>query len=346
MQKQEDRAPTLADVARLAKVSTATVSRCLNLPDRVVEKTRNRVLAAVDELGYAPNFGAQALAAKRTNTFGAIVPTMENAIFARGLQAFQEELDKDGITLLAASSSYAPEMEKRQIRALVGRGAEALFLIGHDRDPEIYDLLNRRSIPFVVGWVFDPDAPQFSVGFDNRAAMRHLTDEVLKLGHRRLAMITAPHAGNDRARGRYDGIVDALLAHGMGHDHLTVEAVPYAIQNGAEAFRRLMQVDLPPTAVLCGNDVLAVGAVRQAQKMGLDVPGDVSITGFDDIELAEIVQPGLTTVHVPHRLMGQQAARTLIAQSNGTPVGESVSLPVRIVWRDTLGPVQPNTGAI
>jgi len=99
-------APTLDDVAREAGVSTATVSRCLNLPDQVVETTRHRVMEAVNRLGYSPNFGARVLAARRTNTFGAIIPTMENAIFARGIQAFQEELRGFGITLLIASSSY------------------------------------------------------------------------------------------------------------------------------------------------------------------------------------------------------------------------------------------------
>ena len=106
--------PTVEDVARHAGVSTATVSRCLNMPHRVTEQTRERVMDAVRELGYAPNFGARALAAKRTNTFGAIIPTMENAIFARGLQAFQEELHANGVTMLVASSSYEPDLEEEQ----------------------------------------------------------------------------------------------------------------------------------------------------------------------------------------------------------------------------------------
>lgn len=331
--------PTLEDVARAANVSTATVSRCLNLPDRVVEKTRLRVLAAVEELGYAPNFGAQALAAKRTNTFGAIVPTMENAIFARGLQAFQEELDRDGITLLAASSSYSPELEERQIKALVTRGADALFLIGHDRDPAIYDFLERRNIPFVIAWAHDPKARHFSIGFDNREAMKCLAGEVLKRGHERIGFITAPLAGNDRARGRHEGILHAIDAHGLSTGSLSMAEVPYSIENGGQAFETLM-AEHAPTAVMCGNDVLAVGALRRAAQMGLDVPGDVSITGFDDIELSEIVSPGLTTVHVPHREMGRRAAQALISLRNGDAPGTSVELQTHIAWRETLGPAK------
>jgi LacI family transcriptional regulator len=125
--------PTLRHVARRAGVSTATVSRCLNAPDRVRPETRARVEAAVAELGYTPNFGARALASKRTNTIGAIIPTMESAIFALGLQALQDELSESGVILLIATSRYDPEREARQVRALLGRGVDGLVLIGEAR---------------------------------------------------------------------------------------------------------------------------------------------------------------------------------------------------------------------
>ena len=137
---ETETAPTLDDVALAARVSTATVSRCINDPKKVSQKTRDRVEAAIDKLGYTPNFAARSMAAKRTFTIGAIIPTMENAIFARGIQAFQEELYQHGYTLLISSSGYKAEAEKEQIKTLVARGADALLLIGHDRDPAIYDL--------------------------------------------------------------------------------------------------------------------------------------------------------------------------------------------------------------
>ncbi|MEM9032582.1 MAG: LacI family DNA-binding transcriptional regulator, partial [Pseudomonadota bacterium] len=194
--------PTLDDVARLAGVSTATVSRCLNSPQQVVEDTRERVLAVVREIGYAPNFGARALAAKRTNTIGAIIPTMENAIFARGLQAFQEELGQHGFTLLVASSSYRPDYEEEQIRTLLARGADALLLIGFHRPSSAYAFLERRGVPFVVSWAYRQDAQVRSVGFDNRIAMRALARRVVEFGHKRIAIVTAPCDVNDRARER------------------------------------------------------------------------------------------------------------------------------------------------
>ncbi|WP_323765359.1 LacI family DNA-binding transcriptional regulator [Marinovum sp.] len=330
--------PKLEDVAARAGVSTATVSRCLNNPAVVSEATRKKVLAAVQALGYAPNFGAQALAGRRTNTFGAILPTMENAIFARGLQAFQEELQRQGITLLVASSSYDPELEEQQIHSLVARGADALLLIGHDRPERCYSFLKKRQVPYVIAWVYDDDKDRISIGFDNRKAMKALTEAVLDHGHRRLALITAERRGNDRARQRSQGVTDAMVARGLDPESLSVIETHYSIAHGARALEQLMQRTPRPTAVLCGNDVLAAGALTQARRMGLDVPGDLSITGFDDIEIAEIVTPGLTTVHVPHRNMGKGAADLLLAMRAGEDPGPSVELEAVLMLRDSLGP--------
>lgn len=331
-------APTLEDVARRAKVSTATVSRCLNDPAKVSDTTRTQVLAAVKELGYAPNFGARALAAKRTNTFGAIIPTMENAIFARGLQAFQEELGKNGITLLVASSSYSPVLEEEQIRALVARGADALLLIGHDRTPQSYAFLEQHRIPYVVAWTYNGAEPRPSIGFDNRKAMAKLTRHVLTQGHRSIAFVTAPLAGNDRARERFQGVQDGIVGMGLDPADLITIETPYSIANGAEAFKTLMSRDARPSAVLCGNDVLAAGALTMANRLGLDVPGDVSVTGFDDIDLAEIVSPPLTTVHVPHRQMGKGAAALLLGLRNGEKKTSRIELDADVVLRASLGP--------
>ncbi|MCY4304114.1 MAG: LacI family DNA-binding transcriptional regulator [Aestuariivita sp.] len=329
--------PTMEDVARHAKVSTATVSRCLNTPDQVIPKTRKRVFDAISQLGYAPNFGARALAAKQTNTIGAIIPTMENAVFARGIQAFQEELGRHGKTLLIASSAYQASLEDEQVRALVARGAEALLLIGYDRDQQLYEFLQRRSIPTVITWSFIEAHDWLAVGFDNHEAMEKLANLVIDYGHRALACISAPTATNDRARGRVEGIRSAMVAHGLDPNSLVLVERPYGIENGEDAFRHLIARSPNTTAVLCGNDVLALGALREAVRMGLDVPRDISITGFDDIEVAMLAEPALTTVHVPHREMGHCAARVLIQMLNKETTLQSVLLPTEIRLRQSLG---------
>ncbi|NSY37472.1 LacI family DNA-binding transcriptional regulator [Leisingera sp. ANG59] len=331
-------APTLNDVAREAGVSTATVSRCLNSPERVIESTRQRVLQAVESLGYTPNFAAQVMAAKRSFTIGAIIPTMDNAIFARGLQAFQDQLREAGYTLLVSSSAYDPEAEHEQIRTLVARGADGLLLIGHARRTDIYDYLERHQVPSLVAWSYEPEAVRPSVGFSNSGAMCELARRVLAAGHRRIAIISGITKGNDRAQARVSGIHQALLDAGLAADELPLIETPYEIDKGADAFARLMALDPRPTAVMCGNDVLAAGALREAQRLGISVPEQVSVTGFDDIEIAGIVHPALTTVHVPHREMGRKAACELIAMVEGRSPGKSVCINTHVVTRHSLAP--------
>ena len=330
--------PTLEDVAQRASVSTATVSRCMNTPDRVQKKTRDRVMDAVRELGYFPNFGARALMAKSTNTIGAIIPTMENAVFARGIQAFQEALREKGITLFIASFSYQEAIEEEQIRTLTARGADGLLLIGHHRSEDIYQFLANRDVPVLCAWIYDPTQRRLSIGFDNRRAMKELAEAVIAKGHRSIGVISADQKSNDRAAQRVLGIRDAMADAGLSPDALHLIETPYSIENGAHAFQEFMNRPNAPTVIMCGNDVLATGALQGAKKMGLRVPEDVSITGFDDIELASIASPELTTVHVPHREMGKRAAEMLIDMVNGTPPAKSIELETTLCIRQSLGP--------
>lgn len=330
-------APRLEDVAQRAGVSTATVSRCLNAPDKVIESTREKVMQAVRDLGYSPNFGARAMAARRTYTIGAVIPTMENAIFAQGLQAFQEHLRENGFQLLVASSSYNPQVEDQQIRALVARGAEGLLLIGHDRPAATERFLRQRGLPVLVAWSYAENMVFPSVGFDNRAAMQEMAEKVLSLGHRRIAVISASIDGNDRARARLEGVRSALTARGLDASGLAIVQTTYGIEAGAEALQSLLKDRPETTAVICGNDVLAVGVLRAARRLGLSVPQELSVTGFDDIELASVVTPGLTTVHVPHRKMGETAAAALIGMIEGDSAPVSVQLQPGVTERDTLG---------
>ena len=329
------RTPTLEDVAAAAGVSTATVSRCLNTPDKVVEETRRRVMDAVTSLGYAPNFNARALAAKRTQTIGAVIPTMENAFFAEGIQAFQSVLQAQDFMLLIASSGYDPEVEADAVRTLAARGADGILLIGFDRQPQVYDFLETQSIPAIVSWAYDSNGPVPSVGFDNAAAMQALARHAIELGHRRIGVISALQAGNDRARGRVAGVQAALSEAGL--PPAAVVETTYGIAEGAAAFDKLRAEAPGITLVICGNDVLAAGAIRRAQAVGLAVPTDISITGFDDIGLAQWIDPALTTVRVPHRAMGEAAAHALLSHVSDEPV-ESRLLPTELCLRDSLAP--------
>lgn len=295
-------------------------------------------MEAVEALGYTPNFGARALAAKRTFTIGAVVPTLENAIFARGLQAFQEGLNERGYTLLVSSAGFDPDREAEQIKTLLARGADGLLLIGYDRNQKIYETLATRQVPYLLSWAHRASEPHPAVGFDNYQSMFELTQTVLENGHKKIAMISGIRRANDRAEDRVRGVLSAMTQAGLDASAVSIVEVPYSTENGADAFEGLMSKGPRPTAVICGNDVLAAGALQRARDLGIDVPGHVSITGFDDIEIADLVTPKLTTVHVPHREMGFLAAQELIDTIEDKSPARSHLLKSNLVIRQTLGP--------
>ncbi len=338
--------PTLEDVAAEVGVSTATVSRCLNSPEKVSKKTLGRVMAAVDALGYTPNFGAQALAARKTRTVGAIIPTMDNAIFARALQSMQEKLRQHNIALLVASSQYEEEIEASQIRTLVSRGAEAIFLIGLSRSGEIMTFLHNRQVHVVAGWVAHEQEGVVSIGFDNHRAMVSMADKIFELGHRHIAYISGMTKGNDRAAMRVEGLLQAATEQGIAVDSIPVIETPYSVENGRLHAKSLLEQHPHLTCLVCGNDVLAAGALIAAREMGRQVPDDLSITGFDDIDLSETCYPQLTTVHVPHRHMGEAAADAMIQLLDGGEKPKSQTLQTRLALRGTLAQAREGVGDI
>ena len=327
--------PTLEDVARRANVSTATVSRALNTPDRVREETRLRVQEAVRELGYTPNFGGQALASRRTNTIGAVIPTMDNAIFAHALQVLEEALAREGVTLLVATSQYIREREEAQVRALMGRGVDGLVLIGAARDRAVYDLLQKREVPYLLLWASARDDGHVTIGFDNAKTAAGVIDRLSGRGHRRIVMIAGLTAGNDRAAERVRGARDRCRA--LGLPPLEVVETEYTLDAGEREAAKILARPYRPTALFCGNDVLAAGAIHGAKSLGLSVPSDVSIVGFDDIDLARVTSPPLSTVRVPHRRMGRAAAQEILRWTREGIRPSNIEFDAVWVERDSLG---------
>lgn len=330
--------PTLEDVATAAGVSTATISRAINEPEKVAEVTRNRIQSIIQKLGYTPNYGGKILASNRSNTVGAVIPTMANAMFASGLQAFQEALAEAGVTLLVASSGYSSKQEFHQIRSLITHGADGLLLIGASRPKETREFLTLTQVPYVMSWCYKSDPGQFFAGFDNTEAAHQITDCALSLGHQRIAMIAGKSRDNDRAKNRIQGVKRAIKNTEKKVQLVSVIETGYSMENGGDAFEELMSLPKPPTAVICGNDVLAAGAVVRAKQTGVNIPRDVSITGFDDITLSTAVSPALTTVRVPHSAMGTAAATLLLKLLAGEPKPASIKIDTEIVTRDSLAP--------
>lgn len=343
MSTSENAHPTIEDVARAAGVSTATVSRVLNRSDSVSEALRKKVTAAVSRLGYVPHAGARALMLRRSGTVGAVFPTVDNAIFAAAIDALQRRLAQSDIQLLLATSGYDPDSEMRQAINLVTRGADALVLCGLCQHPDLLRMLDQRGLPCVHVMVHEPEGRHITVGFDNRAAMAQAAQYLIDLGHRDIAMLAGVTQGNDRALQRVQGLRQALQAAGLDLPaHRLVER-PYALGEAREGLRRLMAQRPRPTAVVCGNDVLAFGAMLEATHLGLDVPGDLSILGFDDLEMARHLRPALTTVRVPTEAMWTTAADRLVAAIRGEAFARSTEVDVALVVRQSSGPAPSAT---
>jgi LacI family transcriptional regulator len=335
MKTRSTKAARLADVARLAKVSTATVSRALTLPHKVKARTLERVQHAASTLGYVAHGAARALASRRTQTIGAVVPTLNNAIFANTIHALQRTLDAAGYVLLLASHEFDSDIEARVTRTLIERGVDGLVLLGTTHHPDIYRMIDAHAVPYVLTWAFDESGDHPCVGFDNRAAAVRITNYLLDLGHRRFAVVSGITAHNERAQERLAGVRAALAARGVALPAERVVEKPYTHTGGREGLREVLTAQQRPTAVICGNDVLAIGAIAECHVQGLAVPADVSITGFDDMEIAALMTPALTTVRFPTTDLGVYAANHLLQRLAGKTVDLRCKLPTELVVRES-----------
>jgi LacI family transcriptional regulator len=316
--------PTVQDVARAAGVSTATVSRALNLPGSVRAPLRDKVLKAVERLGYVAHAGARALSLRRSGTVGVVVPTVDNAIFARGLQAFQARMAQAGQVVLLAFSDYDPLQEQAQAQALLARGVDALALTGVSQRPELMARLAQRGLPWVHTGSFPAPRGAACVGFRNREAITRAVQYLLDLGHRRIGMVAGITAHNDRAAERVAGVRSALAQAGLRLPAALLVEAAYTVAAARAAAQRVLAAAPPPTALLCGNDVLAFGVMLECEAQGLAVPKAMSVVGFDDLDMARQWRPALTTMHVPTEQMWRLAAEYLLARLDG-----SLSAPVQ-----------------
>ncbi len=333
----KEKSSTILDLAHEAGVSTASVSRVLNKSDKVSAKVRKRVLQAADRLKYIPNSAARALASQSTMTIGAVAPTLENPGFAIGVEALQKRLAEKGYTLFVASSNYDLTQERRQVETLVTRGVDGIVLVGSLHSKGLLEFLRKRNVPFVETWVPSKSVNIPAIGFDNREASSRLTDFLLDLGHERFGVIGGVTKTNDRARERIKGVRQALKKRGLNLDRESLLERPFRIVDGQIAMRTLLTMRPRPTAVICGNDVLAFGALLECQRQGVSAPDDISVTGFDDRDFASSLIPSLTTVRVPADAIGYGAADYLLAVIAGRVDPPQPKIAVDLIVRKSTG---------
>ena len=330
----------IRDVAQRAGVSIASVSRALNNPAAVRADLRARIDAAAQDLGYIPDAAARALSSRRTRTIGAVIPTVDNAMFARGVEALQRYLSLKDYLLLLATSGYDPEVEHRQAQNMISRGVDGLILRGDVHSEGLRRLLATQRIPFVNVGVYHPDKPYASVGADNEAAAWRACRHLLALGHRRIGMVAALSQHNDRASARVQGVRRAMAEAGLALEPRWTVEVPYHLDDARQAARTLLPPDAGqrPTALVCGNDVIAYGVLLEAERRGLRVPQDLSVMGFDDLEWSRHLRPSLTTMHLPTDEVWSRAGQYLVHVLAGLSAPLHHEVEASLVVRESTGP--------
>ena len=328
---------TMAEISKMAGVSLATVSRTLHSPHLVGKTTRERVHRVMEKVNYVYHATAGDLSRKRSSIIGVIIPTAKSLVFSATLQAIQEAAQQNNFSLVAGSSKYDIETELRLLQQFKERRLAGIILTGFVfGQRNLIKELVKGGMPCVVIWdkLDDPDLSY--VGFDNFKATYAITEYLIRLKHKQIGLIVGPYTKVERVKRRLEGFKAALNNHGIKFDpSLVIEKEPILI-DGKEAMSRLLSLPDRPTAVLAASDTLAVGALAAARDMKVRIPEDVSIAGFDDIEVAAYCNPPLTTVRVPAYEIGQIAFKILLEMidSNSDQI-QQYCLDTSIVIRES-----------
>jgi LacI family transcriptional regulator len=299
------------EVAELAGVSLATVSRVINPGAKVSDKTRQKVLSAMEELGYQPNSIAQSLATRSSNSVGVLVSELSGPFYGAMLSAIEETLRAAGKFVLVAAGHSKEELEREGIRFLVSRNCDALIVHVEALPDKFLVDHNAKSTPLVVVNRRVRGLADRCFSLNNELGGYLAAESLLKLKHRRIAYISGPLDWVD-ARQRLDGHKRALAEAGVTFDSRLLYEGDYHESGGADALNRLFQKGVAFTAVICANDEMAAGAMAAAHDRGLRLPEELSIIGFDDAPISRYVYPKLSTVHYPIADMSRMAARWVL----------------------------------
>lgn len=336
MQQKEARRATIRDVARVAGVSPITASRAMQGSGLVRPQTRLKVEAAARALNYIPNLAAGTLSTNASHLVAVILPNMSNSIFAETLQSISDSLLDSGYQLLVGYSDNSPDVEESLVRTFLSRRADAIVLTGHVHSTTTNALLKNADIPIVEMWSLNNDPLDMCVGISNFDAAYTMTNHLLAKGHRRIAFIGGLLGNNDRTQSRLEGYRAALAARNLEADPAMIYEVPFEYEHGSRAMRDLLAADNKPDAVFAASDILALGALLECNRSGLQVPGDIAVAGFDDERLASLIKPSLTTIAVPRRAIGEKVAGVVLSALKGdAQTGRIFDMGFELVERES-----------
>lgn len=324
---------SLEEVAKRAGVSTATVSRVLNNLDVVKPSTRARVLKAIAELNYHPNLHARTLAGGRSNTIGMIASNLENPFFFDVFRALDSEARSHGYEVVVAHTDYDPERLVRAVRLMIGRRVAGLAVVVSEMDESLINELKAARTPCVFYDVGKPQERMTNIRVNYRRGIERLVEYLHDLGHRRLAFV-GHHSTLGPTSEREIAFLDTVKR--FPEVEWRTQADRDSFEGGRMAAMRILAGGFQPTAIICVNDIMAVGVMRALRDRGLQIPEDVSVTGFDNVRLAEYCEPPLTTVHIPRDDIGRMAFAALVPGKDLPDVaGQEIVIEPEVVLRSS-----------
>jgi LacI family gluconate utilization system Gnt-I transcriptional repressor len=305
----------LIRVAEHAGVSAMTVSRVINQPGKVADATRQRVEAALEALGYVPNLAANTLRRKRSGVIVAMVPTIDNSVFSDTIQGISDVLDMAEYQLLLGCTSYSPEKEEKLTRAFLGRRPDGVILTGSLHTDATRNLLTNAGIPVVEMWDIAEHHIDMAVGFDNFQAGYDIATYILGRGYKNVGYVagTQDHEAHEnraakRSAGIYAAFEDASIPPPV---RLNVDD-PLDIDSCGKMVADFVASHKSMDALICANEIIGVGAIKELQNRGLAVPDDVSVAGIGDANIAGLIHPGLTTIRILGNRIGRRSAKAIL----------------------------------
>lgn len=327
---------TMGEVAERAGVSKITVSRVLRSPDKVKQDTRERVHAAIAELGYVPDEAAGGLSSRRSRIVGAVISTLAGSTFASTVDGLGARLRQNGHQLLLAGTDYSSAKEAEAVAAMLGRRPDGLVLTSTTHTEGARQTLAASRIPVVELWELPADPIGYAVGFSNHDAGAAMARHLLATGRRRMAFIGTAGEGDRRGRLRYEGFAEVLAQSGVADVRATAGAAGTQTARGARGLAAVLERWPDTEAVFCSSDALAFGALSEAGRRGLIVPDDIAIAGFGDFEFAGEFGLDLTTVRVPGLQIGETAAQLILDVNAGIqPESHTVDVGFEVIARTT-----------
>lgn len=310
----------MRDVSEKAGLSLITVSRALRQPETVQPETREKVLRAIDEIGYVPNLMARSLVSNRSNMIGVVVPILTSSLFADFAQGVAGVLQDHNIQMLLGVSQRSALQEEEAVRTFIARQADSIIVTGFTHTDACRKMLTGFHGPIVETWNLSDSAIDLSVGYNNFEASATMTRYLIDKGYREIAMVGGAFENNDQATDRRDGFLSAMAEAGRSVRPEFILSVPNptTIESGAEVMRRLLDGPIKPDAVFFQAELPAQGAMMACLSRGVRIPQDVAIAGFGDLSLSALLPVPMTTVRIRAHEMGECAAKLVLARLDGS----------------------------